>query len=42
MNIDQKNLKITALLAVAAFFLTQDIRITLMLAAVNVAGGFFF
>lgn len=40
MKIDQKNLKITAITALAAFLLTQDLRTALMLAAINFGAGF--
>jgi len=39
-KLDQRNLKITAVLALAAFLLTQDLRTTLILAAVNIGAGF--
>jgi len=40
MKLDKKNLKITGILAVAAFLLTQDLRTALILAAINFGAGF--
>lgn len=40
MSIDKKNLKISAIVAIAAFLLTQDFRTSLILAAINAGAGF--
>ena len=40
MQLDQKNLKVTAVTALAAFLLTQDMRTTLIITAVSAGAGF--
>jgi len=41
IKINTKNLKVTAVMALVAFLLTRDLRITLILAGVNVGADMF-